>query len=381
MAFTNDVLLRMLQIIKGTGGVSDKSLLMLGMQQMNLHEAFLDVLLESGLIEDKHKFSEKALENSIQFFKLYGFKEVHALDVSDYEKADIIFNLNDELPENLSERFDIVFDGGVIEHVFNIGKAFTNICRMTKVGGYIFSHNPTYNCLHNTFWNISPEMFLDFYSANNYQILDCSMITFLTENSEKRAWTDRPVIWSPDVRLMNFLHPLYPGEHLRSMHKLCGNPLPHTFIVAKKTHSKELIYPIVSGYAKKYKGEKEDTSRRTGKKREKYDIGKVVDFIRDKEKVCLYCAGDVCEAILKELYKNNLEGRIDKIFDSDLKKIGGRIMDKKISYMNNNTLAENDEIIVCSEKYAEEVYTQICQKGVKANKVYRLTDSNFLKQD
>ena len=274
--FTNDILLKTVQFVRSVyreDEIKDKSFLMLGKQEMHLHEAFLDVLEEAGLIEDQKQFGESEMEDSVLFFKALGFKEVHALDVSDYEKADIIFNLNDNIPKDLEGRFDMVFDGGVIEHVFNVANAFLNICKLTKVGGYIFNLNPVYNYLHNTYWNISPEMFLEFYAANQYKIIECSMLTYLAEDRERRAWPDRPVIWSPDIRLMNFMEGggLCTGEHIRSLHKLCSNPHPETWIVAKKTHANEFVYPIVGGYAKKHKGEQEDNTKKTWKNRAKSD--------------------------------------------------------------------------------------------------------------
>ena len=75
--------------------IKEKSFLMLGKQEMHLHEALLEILEETGLIEDAAKFGEKELEDSVLFFKALGFKDVHALDVSDYEHADIIFNFSD----------------------------------------------------------------------------------------------------------------------------------------------------------------------------------------------------------------------------------------------------------------------------------------------
>ncbi len=381
MAFTNDLLLRAVQFIKSVyqKDIKEKSFLMLGKQEMHLHEAFLEILEETGLIEDAAKFGEKELEDSVLFFKALGFKDVHALDVSDYEHADIIFNLNDRLPRDLEGRFDMVFDGGVIEHVFNVSNALLNICKLTKVGGYIFNVNPVYNYIHNTFWNISPEMFLDFYSANDYKIFDCSMVTILTEDRDKRAWPDRPVIWSPDVRLMTLGGSLNTGEHIRSLNKLCPNPLPHTWIIAQKMHDKAFVYPIVSGYAKKHKGEEEDTSRRTMRIRPKYDVSKVIQWVSDKENVNLYSTGKDFEIIMKALYDNDLESRINKVFDSDLSKIGAHIMGKEICYLNNNTFSGEDELLICSEGKSETIYKQLCQKGFRSYKIYKLTDSIFRK--
>ncbi|MBQ9359704.1 MAG: class I SAM-dependent methyltransferase [Lachnospiraceae bacterium] len=233
-------------------GGTDKSFLMLGKQEMHLREEILGLLDEAGLIENKSRFGKTELGDSVKFFRTWGFDEVHALDVSGYEGADIIFNLNDELPEELEGKFDVVYDGGVIEHVFNVSIALMNICRLVKKGGLIFNLNPVYNYLHNIYWNISPELFMDFYSANEYKILDCSIVAFLSETEEKRSWADRPVIWSPDCRLMDFQHPLQTGRFVSSLNNLCTNPHPHTFIVAQKTHDGKFNYPTTREYARRH---------------------------------------------------------------------------------------------------------------------------------
>lgn len=252
MAFTNELLFKTMQVVKNAGGIADKRFLMLGKQTMDLHGDILTLLEEAELIDDQARFGEEELNDSVKFFKAWGFKEVHALDVSDYENADIIFNLNDDLPNNLHEKFDVVYDGGVIEHVFDVGKALRSMCQMVSGGGIILNLNPIANYLHNVFWNISPELFIEFYQANGYKILESSIITFLSETNDNRPWSERPVIWSPDVRLQSMVHPLRTGEYVRSLYRLSSNPHPHTFIVARKTNSEEFKLPIPSGYRKKH---------------------------------------------------------------------------------------------------------------------------------
>lgn len=52
-------------------------------------------------------------QNADDYFSALGFSRVEALDVSDYEGASHIFDLNaDELPTHLVGRFDAVFNGG-----------------------------------------------------------------------------------------------------------------------------------------------------------------------------------------------------------------------------------------------------------------------------
>src|SRR5690348_10401159 len=42
---------------------------------------------------------------------------VSSMDISDYEQAAIVHDLNYPVPQNLHEKFDLVIDGGTLEHV------------------------------------------------------------------------------------------------------------------------------------------------------------------------------------------------------------------------------------------------------------------------
>ena len=55
------------------------------------------------------------------FFATCGYRETRALDVSDFEGAEIVFDLNrHNTPAELAGQFDLVFNGGTIEHVFHV---------------------------------------------------------------------------------------------------------------------------------------------------------------------------------------------------------------------------------------------------------------------
>lgn len=73
--------------------------------------------------------------SDVAFFKLLGVAEVMALDYSDYEGADIIHDLNYPVSANLKDRFDLIVDGGTIEHVFDVRQSFMNIAAMLRPGG------------------------------------------------------------------------------------------------------------------------------------------------------------------------------------------------------------------------------------------------------
>jgi SAM-dependent methyltransferase len=118
--------------------------------------------------------AESALKGHISdetFFKALGFSDVAAMDYSPFESARYIFDLNSrELPEHLLAAFDVIIDGGTIEHVFHLPNALNNIHRMLRPHGRIIHLAPSSNYMDHGFYMFSPTLFWDFYRANNYKI-------------------------------------------------------------------------------------------------------------------------------------------------------------------------------------------------------------------
>src|SRR5262249_4812315 len=61
---------------------------------------------------------------------------VDAMDNSNYEGATILHDLNAPIPSSLCESYDIVWDGGTLEHVFNFPLALHNSMKMLRHGGH-----------------------------------------------------------------------------------------------------------------------------------------------------------------------------------------------------------------------------------------------------
>jgi SAM-dependent methyltransferase len=70
-----------------------------------------------------------------------GFGEVEALDYSPFEGAQHIHDLNHPVPDALRGQFDFIYDGGTIEHVFNVAQALENVFVMLRPGGVFASAN------------------------------------------------------------------------------------------------------------------------------------------------------------------------------------------------------------------------------------------------
>ncbi len=104
-------------------------------------------------------------------FAALGLDEVVTVDVSDYEGVDRQVDLNEPLPEDLHGRFDLVFDGGTIQHVFHLPNLLANVHLALRPGGRaIFPMAASHNHVDHGFYMLSPTLFHDYFTANGWRI-------------------------------------------------------------------------------------------------------------------------------------------------------------------------------------------------------------------
>lgn len=92
-------------------------------------------------------------------FHLLGAKKLTAIDASDYEGADLVLDLNAPVPEELHDRFSLVFDGGSLEHIFNAPLALGSLMRMVEVGGHLVMTSPANNYFGHGLYQFGPDFF------------------------------------------------------------------------------------------------------------------------------------------------------------------------------------------------------------------------------
>lgn len=128
------------------------------------------------------KFAGKGYCSARAVFSALGVDSIASLDVSDFESADFIFDLNsDALSPELAGQFDIVIDHGTIEHVFHLPNCLKNIHAMLKSGGRVIHSAPGNNMFDHGFYQFSPTLFADFYSTNDWRIERQLVIQFTKE--------------------------------------------------------------------------------------------------------------------------------------------------------------------------------------------------------
>jgi len=104
-------------------------------------------------------------------FEAFNTTELLSMDKSDFEGADFLHDMNFPIPEDYKEQFDLIYDGGTLEHIFNFPVAIKNEMEMVKVGGHLVLQTPTNNWSGHGFYQFSPELYFRVLSeANGYRI-------------------------------------------------------------------------------------------------------------------------------------------------------------------------------------------------------------------
>jgi hypothetical protein len=97
-----------------------------------------------------------------------GAEEVLALDYADFEGAELVYDLNQPVPQSWWDRFHGILDSGTLEHVFAVPTALANLARMLRVGGRVIHISPCNNFANHGFYQFSPTLLADFYEANAF---------------------------------------------------------------------------------------------------------------------------------------------------------------------------------------------------------------------
>jgi SAM-dependent methyltransferase len=132
-------------------------------------EKYLPGVNETDLANPDDSYAET-------FFEKIGFASVDSIDVSDFENASVVQDLAGTLPKKLERKYDVIYDGGTCEHIFDLPTAYRNIHKMLKPGGVLIGHSPCNNWVNHSFYQINPEMVFGFWQKTmGYTVLHCTL--------------------------------------------------------------------------------------------------------------------------------------------------------------------------------------------------------------
>ncbi len=169
-----------------------------------------------------------------------GFGEIETMDFSAYEGANVIHDLNKLPAKKLQGKFDFIFDGGTIEHVFNVPNALESIFRMLKPGGRFVSANG-FNGWHNHgMYQFTPELVWTFWRrACNCNVIDCRAL---------------PALPTTKYPALAFSDPAETGHRLKLRGKI-GPGRTYLYYEVEKTSDSHLPdFALQSDYETKWQG-------------------------------------------------------------------------------------------------------------------------------
>ena len=123
--------------------------------------------------------------------RLPGAEVVESMDAAGHEQATIIHDMNLPIPDHLKGRFDVVIDGGTLEHVFNFPTAITNCMEMLfDVGGRYLGVSPANNWCGHGFYQFSGVLFFRIFSEENGFVLERAILCEVRPDAEWYKLTD-----------------------------------------------------------------------------------------------------------------------------------------------------------------------------------------------
>jgi SAM-dependent methyltransferase len=115
-----------------------------------------------------------------RFFRYLGFSDAQSIDIDGSEGADTLLDLNvDVTPQALLGQFDLVLNGGTLEHVFHVPNALAHVSRLLRPDGVAVHVLPCNNWVEHGFYQFSPTLMFDYYRAAGFTCLESMLIRFL----------------------------------------------------------------------------------------------------------------------------------------------------------------------------------------------------------
>lgn len=131
-----------------------------------------------------------------------GFGPIETMDFSDYEGATLLHDLNKRPKKSLENQFDLIFDGGTVEHVFNVPNALEGLYRMLKPGGRLISANGLNGWYGHGMYQFNPELVWTFWKrACNCNVIDCRAIPIDPEGAHGHVPFQDPALTGARLRL------------------------------------------------------------------------------------------------------------------------------------------------------------------------------------
>ena len=118
-----------------------------------------------NFLSNNQKDSENVSYADNLIIDTFNLENLITYDVSNHEKPTKVVNFNHLI--NNPDKLDAFYDGGSLQHTFNIQNVLKNISNHVKIGGSIIHVCSSNNLCGFGFYQFSPEFFLNYYTKEN----------------------------------------------------------------------------------------------------------------------------------------------------------------------------------------------------------------------
>lgn len=177
------------------------SVLTLGVQDIDATAQEVQALLRGEFVDEPTApLLPRQAMSSDAFFSALGFSAYQSLDLFGEEGATIIHDLAQPTPARLRQKFDLIIDGGTIEHIFDIAAGLRAIVTMLRVGGVAFHVSPLSGWENHGFYSINPKLLERFYRSNGFD-LDGAWLVRIPKTGSLRSGRCEPLKTAFDAPL------------------------------------------------------------------------------------------------------------------------------------------------------------------------------------
>jgi SAM-dependent methyltransferase len=175
-------------------------------------------LASPALIDTTTRYGkERGYINDVGFFSLFCDAKFRALDVTDYEAAEIVHDMCTPIPDDLAGTVDFMWNGSCLDNMFDPATAMRNTVRLLRPGGrVVLMEIGTPH--HNAYTMYAPAYFFDYFAINNFadckvyvclfpfrEINDAQFDLFVWKNYDATLWQFPLELLPPDVGVISYV--------------------------------------------------------------------------------------------------------------------------------------------------------------------------------
>lgn len=172
-------------------------------------------------------------------YGMMGYKSLTTLDAFDNDKPDLQWDLSRPIPKEWHNRFDLLFDIGVLEHTADIFQSLENCGNLVKPGGWIAMYLPMVSPINSCLYHPNPPFYFDILSGNGFHNFD--------------AWIN----WMPDWDQQNDIRTIWLNYKYND-DVYIWRPRYYTimFFIAQKAEHRGEFQPVLQNFYKEWHGGK-----------------------------------------------------------------------------------------------------------------------------